>query len=90
MKINLKVRLKNPTFWLTAIPSIITLVYAILALFGVVPSITKEIILDVFMALMSALSTLGVFVDPTTPGVSDSTRAMFYNIPGGGADDADI
>lgn len=90
MKMNLKVRFKNPTFWLTVIPSLITLIYAILALFGVVPSITKEIILDVFMALMSALSTLGVFVDPTTPGVQDSTRAMFYNVPGGGSDNADV
>lgn len=83
MKINWKVRLKNPTFWLTAIPALITLIYAVLALFGVVPSITKETVLDAFAAIMAALSTLGVFVDPTTKGIGDSERALNYNSPGG-------
>lgn len=84
MKINWKVRLKNPTFWITAVPALITLIYAVLALFGVVPSITKETVIDAFAAIMAALSTLGVIVDPTTKGVSDSDRALSYERPSGG------
>lgn len=84
MKINWKVRLKNPAFWITAVPALVTLIYAVLALFGVVPSITKETVLDAFAAIMAALSTLGVIVDPTTKGLTDSERALNYDKPNGG------
>jgi len=81
MKINFKVRLKNVTFWVTAIPSVIALVYSILALLGVVPSITEETILNVFAAIISVLTTLGVITDPTTKGLGDSERALGYDKP---------
>lgn len=83
MKINWKVRFRNPTFWLTAVPALITLIYAVLALFEVVPSVTKETVLDAFTAIVAALSTLGIIVDPTTKGVTDSVRAMGYTKPKG-------
>lgn len=83
MKINWKVRFRNPTFWLTAVPALITLIYAVLALFGIVPSVTKETVLDAFTAIVAALSTLGIIVDPTTKGVTDSVRAMGYTKPKG-------
>ena len=84
MKINWNVRLKNPMVWITAFPTIVALVYAVLAVFGVVPSITKETVLDLFYAAVAALATLGIIVDPTTKGISDSDRAMNYIEPGGG------
>ncbi len=84
MKINWKVRLKNPTFWITVIPAIITVIYAVLALFDVVPNVAEETLVNGFMALMSVLATLGIVVDPTTKGISDSDRAMNYNEPNGG------
>ena len=84
MKINWKVRLKNPMVWITAFPTIVALIYAVLAVFGVVPSITKETVLDVFYAAVAALATLGIIVDPTTKVVSDSDRAMNYIKPSGG------
>lgn len=87
MKINWKVRLKNPTFWITVIPAIITVIYAVLALFDVVPNVAEETLVNGFMALMSVLATLGIVVDPTTKGISDSDRAMNYNEPGGGGED---
>ncbi|MBO7320198.1 MAG: phage holin, partial [Clostridia bacterium] len=40
MKINWKVRLKQPAFWIATIPVVITFVYSVLALVGVVPSVT--------------------------------------------------
>lgn len=90
MKINWKVRLKNPTFWITVIPAIITVIYAVLALFDVIPNVAEETLVNGFMAVMSVLATLGIVVDPTTKGISDSKRAMNYDKPCEGDIDADI
>ena len=84
MKINLKVRFKNPVFWLTVIPAIITFIYTVLGAFGVVPAISEEMIVNIITALVSALTTLGVLVDPTTKGVGDSERALGYDKPSDG------
>ena len=81
MKINWKVRLKNPTFWITVVPAIVTVVYAVLALFDVIPNVAEETVVKGFMALMSILATFGIVVDPTTKGVNDSDRAMNYDKP---------
>ena len=86
MKINWKVRIKNPAFWITVIPALITVIYAVLALFDIIPSVTEETVVRGFMALMSVLATLGIIVDPTTKGVNDSDRAMNYDEPSGGAE----
>ncbi|MCM1364398.1 MAG: phage holin [Faecalibacterium sp.] len=85
MKINWKVRLKNPVFWLTAIPSIVAVVYTILGLFGVVPTVTEDTILNAVTAIITVLSAVGVLVDPTTKGVQDSDRAMTYDEPSDGS-----
>lgn len=81
MKINWKVRLKQPAFWIATIPVVITFVYSILALVGVVPSITEGAVQNLFLTLVSVLAQLGIVVDPTTKGVSDSDRAMNYEKP---------
>lgn len=83
MKINLKVRFKNPVFWLTVIPAAVTFIYTVLGAFGVVPAISQDMIVNIVTALVSALTTLGVLVDPTTKGVGDSERALGYDSPGG-------
>ncbi len=81
MKINLKVRFKNPVFWLTVIPAVITFIYTVLGAFGVVPAISQEMIVNIVTALISALTTIGVLIDPTTKGVGDSERALGYDKP---------
>ena len=83
MKINLKVRFKNPVFWLTVIPAIITFVYTVLGAFDIVPAISQDMVVNIITALISALTTIGVLVDPTTKGVGDSERALGYNEPSG-------
>lgn len=85
MKINWKVRLKNPVFWLTVIPAVIALVYTVLGLFGVVPSISEDVLVNAVTAIISALTTVGVLIDPTTKGVSDSDRALTYEEPSDGS-----
>ena len=78
---NFKVRLKNKTFWLTAIPALVTLIYCVLGLFDIVPTISEQTIVKVLTTIISLLTTLGVFVDPTTEGVKDSLRALSYIKP---------
>lgn len=85
MKINWKVRLKNPVFWLTVIPAVIALVYTILGLFGVVPTISEDTLVNAVTAIISALTTIGVLIDPTTKGVGDSDRALTYEEPSDGS-----
>ncbi len=80
-KINWKVRLKNKAFWLTIIPAILTVIYAILNLAGIIPAIEKETLLRAVYALFSILSVLGIVIDPTTKGVGDSERALGYEEP---------
>ena len=81
MKINWKVRLKQPSFWIATIPVVITFVYSVFALVGIVPSITQDAVQNLFLALVAVLAQFGIVVDPTTKGVSDSDRAMKYNKP---------
>lgn len=81
MKLNLKVRFKNPVFWMTIIPAISTCVYTVLACFDIFPPISEDALVNSLMAIVTALTTLGVFVDPTTTGVGDSERAMTYTKP---------
>ena len=84
MKINLKVRVKNPWFW-------VGLVGVILTAMGIsAETLTSwQAVYDALMALVSNpfmlgsafVAVLGVFVDPTTDGVTDSTQAMTYDTP---------
>lgn len=81
MKLNLKVRMKNPVFWLTMIPALASCVYTILGLFSIVPSVSEDMLVNALTAIITALTTLGVLTDPTTKGVSDSERALDYHKP---------
>lgn len=83
MNINWKVRLLNPTFWVAAIPAVLLLAQAILALFGVDFAIEplNSRLLAIVDALFVLLVILGVVADPTTQGVSDSALAQTYEAP---------
>ena len=80
-KINWSVRLRNPMFWLTAIPAVISFAYSILSLFDIVPQIAESTVVSAVSTIISALTALGVLVDPTTKGVTDSPRALTYAQP---------
>ena len=83
MKINLKVRMKNKTFVITMLTTVIAFIYQILAMFEIVSPISKEQATQVIMLLVNILVGLGILVDPTTKGVSDSERALGYKDLGG-------
>jgi phi LC3 family holin len=78
MKINWKVRIKNKAFLAALAALIIAFVYQLLAALDVVPRISQDSITEVIGMVLNLLGLLGVLVDPTTAGVSDSERAMTY------------
>ena len=81
--INWKVRLKNKTFWLSAIPALLLLVQTVAALFGFTLDLGDlgDKLLAVVNAVFAFLCILGVVNDPTTSGVSDSEQALTYDEP---------
>ena len=84
MKVNIPVRLRNVWFW-------IGLGAVILSAMGVEPAMftTWDLVWEAIVSLVCnpfrlgcvIIAILGVFVDPTTKGVSDSEQAMTYVKP---------
>ena len=81
MKINWTVRFKNKV-WLTSFVSfVVATLYQLLAMFDVAPIVTQGEVMQIVAAVLQLLSLLGVIVDPTTKGISDSERALAYTEP---------
>ena len=81
--INWKVRLKNKTFWLTAVPAVLLLASQVLKLFGVewdYAGLAEQLTASVG-TIFAILALLGVVNDPTTQGVGDSQQALTYETP---------
>lgn len=91
MKINWKVRVKSPQFWIGLIGVILSPVLAYLGL-GFEDLTTWDSLGNVFAqfftnpyligtVVMAVLSFIGVLTDPTTKGIRDSAQALAYTIP---------
>lgn len=85
MNINLKVRIKNKSFWITLIPALLLLIQAIAKMFGIILDLGEvgNNAIDVVNAVFGVLVILGIVNDPTTKGLSDSERALGYEKPYG-------
>ena len=81
MKINWKLRFQNKTTLTAIILALVALVYQVLGLFGVVPKISQDELTTVIGMVINLLCLLGIVVDPTTDGVSDSAHALTYDAP---------
>lgn len=81
--INWKVRLRNKTFWLTAVPAVLLLASQVLKLFGVEWDYSglSEQLTAIVGTIFAILALLGVVNDPTTQGVGDSRQALDYDRP---------
>ena len=81
--INWKVRIKNKNFWLALVPALALLLQTFLAVFNVRLELGETIdkLLVFINALFAVFVIVGVVNDPTTSGVSDSSRAMTYDRP---------
>lgn len=81
MNINWKVRFKNKVFWTSTMALIISFVYDILAMLGIMPSVEESTVLALAETVLKILAMLGILADPTTAGISDSAQAMTYLKP---------
>lgn len=84
MKLNLKVRMKNPWFWVGVVSIVISAMGVAPEMFTSWDIVWKSVVdlfTNPFQLGAVALALLGVFVDPTTAGISDSARAMSYTAP---------
>lgn len=81
MKINWKLRLQNKATLVAIVAAIIALVYQILGLIGVVPAVSQGAVEQTASMVINLLVLLGIVVDPTTAGTSDSAQALGYDEP---------
>ena len=81
--INWKLRLKNKVTLVALIGAAVSFVYTVLGILSIVPPISEEQVLNVFMAAIDLLVILGIVVDPTTEGINDSAGALTYEKPAG-------
>ena len=85
MNINWKVRLKNPAFWTGLVGVLATSAIGMAQLSGVDIAAQaggwQQALTAPITAVFGVLALLGVTADPTTKGLSDSTRAMGYTAP---------
>lgn len=83
MGINFKARVKNKAFWISFIPAVLLLVQVVAVVFGFTINLGDlgDRLLAVVNALFAVLALLGVVVDPTTDGITDSKQALTYNSP---------
>ena len=81
MNINWKLRFKNKVVLTAICVQIISIVYAALSMCGYVPGIGENVIVNLVYLIIELLCMLGIVVDPTTNGASDSAQAMTYIDP---------
>jgi len=88
MKINWKVRIRNPQFWITVGLSVITPLFAYYGITGAdlttwqsVWTLVMDAVSNPYVLALIAVSTYNAILDPTTANLSDSSRALTYNKP---------
>lgn len=84
MNMNIKVRVRNPWFWVGVVSVAITAI-------GVDPQTftswaavwegIKAVLSNPVQLVTMCLAVLSVFIDPTTAGLSDSEKALTYSAP---------
>ncbi|MBG9456638.1 holin [Lysinibacillus sphaericus] len=82
MRINWKIRFQHKLFLLALFSLIVLLAQQVAAIFGYdLTSAMSEQAMTILNTVLSIFALLGVVVDPTTRGTSDSQRALMYRRP---------
>lgn len=88
MKINWRVRLKNPVFWAQLATAIVLPILAYLGLqwsdmtsWATLGGILVQAVKNPVILVSVVVSVWGIVNDPTTAGLSDSKKAMGYQSP---------
>ena len=88
MKINWKVRAKNPVFWTNIIISIVLPILAHMGMnwedmttWPALGNLLLSAVQNPVIVVAVIVSVWNAINDPTTAGISDSTQAMTYEAP---------
>ena len=81
MRINWTVRFRNKVWLAEFLAFIVSTVFHLLSQFDIAPVITESAVMQTVNSILMVLSLLGVITDPTTAGLSDSSRALTYTDP---------
>lgn len=84
LKMNIPVRMQNIWFWIGLAGTILTAMNVSPEMFTSWELVAQELVAlfnNPFRLGCVAIAVVGVFVDPTTSGIGDSTRALSYNKP---------
>ena len=88
MKMNLKVRLKNPTFIASLVLAILTPILAYLGLnlgdltsWQVLGNVLLEALKNPYILGLVVVNIYNTLIDPTTKGIGDSQQALTYTEP---------
>lgn len=88
MKINLKVRFKNPMFYAQLILSVLTPILTYLGLtatdistWSILGEVLLKAISNPYVLSLVVLNVYNTLVDPTTKGFGDSEQALTYDTP---------
>lgn len=80
--VNWKLRFKNKPVLVALIAFVTSVAYQLLAIFNIVPPIAKSQVEEWANLGLDFLLAMGIIVDPTTIGFSDSQRALDRVEPG--------
>lgn len=81
MKINWKLRIKNKATFAALIGCMVAFVYQVLGIVGITAPVSEDQLTQVIGLGINLLTAVGVLVDPTTEGTSDSGQALTYRAP---------
>lgn len=88
MKINLKVRFRNPVFIAQLVLAVLTPIVGYMGItmedlttWGKLGGVLLEAIMNPYVLALVAVSVWNAVNDPTTEGVGDSARALTYEEP---------
>lgn len=88
LKINWKVRLKNPVFLASLAAAIITPIFTAMGVnwseintWSDLWHIFLDVLNNPVLLVSIAVSVYNLIIDPTTAGISDSTQALTYDKP---------
>jgi phi LC3 family holin len=90
MKINWKVRFKNPVFWASLAAAIVLPILTYMGLswqdmttWAALGKVLIDAVKNPVIVVSVVVSVWNLITDPTTKGVSDSAQALTYTVPKG-------
>lgn len=90
MKINWKIRLKNPSFLVSIVIAVFAPIFAYMGItakdittWSSLGNIIIQAVSNPYILLTVGVSVYNAVIDPTTTGITDSANALTYDEPNG-------